>query len=122
MDAILERCAGLDVHQETVVACVLHVSLDRRPKKETKTFGTTTKELLKLQDWLLEFKCTDVAMESIGLYWKPVWNILEGDFSLILANAQRIKNVPGRKMNVSDTAWIAKLLRAGLINQALSLR
>jgi transposase len=118
MDAILERCAGLDVHQETVVACVLYGPLDRRPKKETKTFGTTTKELLQLQDWLQEFNCTDVAMESTGVYWKPVWNILEGDFKLILANAQRIKNVPGRKTDVSDAFWIAKLLRAGLIESS----
>lgn len=115
MDAILERVAGLDVHKETVVACVLYGSLDRRPKKETITFGTTVKELLKLQDWLVEHKVTDVAMESTGVYWKPVWNILEGEFTLILANAQRIKNVPGRKTDVSDAYWIAKLLRAGLV-------
>ena len=115
MDAILERVAGLDVHKETVVACVLYGQLDRRPKKETKTFGATVKELLKLQDWLVEHKVTDVAMESTGVYWKPVWNILESHFSLTLANAQRIKNVPGRKTDVSDANWIAKLLRAGLI-------
>jgi len=118
MDAILERCAGLDVHQETVVACVLFGKLDRRAKKETKTFGTTTKELLQLHDWLLTHQCTDIAMESTGVYWKPVWNILEGEFNLILANAQRIKNVPGRKTDVSDAAWIAKLLRAGLIESS----
>ncbi|MDC3426389.1 transposase, partial [Aquibacillus sp. 3ASR75-11] len=118
MDAILERCAGLDLHQETVVACVLHGSLDRRPKKETRTFGTTTKELLQLQDWLLEFQCTDIAMESTGVYWKPIWNILEDDFKLTLGNAQRIKNVPGRKTDVSDAFWIAKLLRAGLIESS----
>jgi transposase len=118
MDAILERCAGLDVHQETVVACILYGSLDRKPQKETKTFGTTTKELLQLQDWLLKHNCTDVAMESTGVYWKPVWNILEGDFNLVLANAQRIKNVPGRKTDISDAAWIAKLLRAGLIESS----
>lgn len=118
MDAILERVAGLDVHQETVVACVLYGPLDRRPKKETKTFGTTVKELLKLQDWLVEHKITDVAMESTGVFWKPVWNIFEGEFTLALANAQRIKNVPGRKTDVSDANWIAKLLRAGLIESS----
>lgn len=118
MDAILERCAGLDVHQETIVACALYGPLDRRPKKETKTFGTTTKELLELQDWLTELEITEVAMESTGVYWKPVWNILEGHFTLALANAQRIKNVPGRKTDVSDSLWIAKLLRAGLIDSS----
>ncbi|TYR75169.1 IS110 family transposase [Rossellomorea vietnamensis] len=118
MDAILERVAGLDVHQETVVACVLFGPLDRRAKKETKTFGTTVNELLELQDWLAKHKITDVAMESTGVFWKPVWNILEGEFTLILANAQRIKNVPGRKTDISDAAWIAKLLRAGLIESS----
>ncbi|MCJ7842491.1 IS110 family transposase [Lederbergia sp. NSJ-179] len=118
MDAILERVAGLDVHQETVVACALYGQLDRKPKKETKTFGTTVKELLKLQDWLAERNITNVAMESTGVYWKPVWNILEGHFTLTLANAQRIKNVPGRKTDVSDANWIAKLLRAGLVESS----
>lgn len=118
MDAILERCAGLDVHQETIVATVLYGPLDRKPKIETKTFGTTTKNLLQLLDWLSEFKCSHVAMESTGVYWKPVWNILEGHFELVLANAKRIKNVPGRKTDVKDSAWIAKLLRAGLIESS----
>lgn len=118
MDAILERVAGLDVHQETVVACAVYGPLDRNPKKETKTFGTTVKELLELQDWLADLKITDVAMESTGVFWKPVWNILEGEFTLVLANAQRIKNVPGRKTDISDAAWIAKLLRAGLIESS----
>ncbi|WP_335872518.1 IS110 family transposase [Bacillus sp. 2205SS5-2] len=118
MDPILERVAGLDIHQETVVACALYGCLDRNPKKETKTFGTTVNELLELQDWLAEHKITDVAMESTGVYWKPVWNILESHFNLILANAQRIKNVPGRKTDISDAAWIAKLLRAGLIESS----
>lgn len=118
MDAILERCAGLDVHQETVVACVLVGSLDRKPRQEIQTFGTTTKELLKLLDWLTEQECSHVAMESTGVYWKPVWNILEGSFTLVLANAQRIKNVPGRKTDVKDSVWIARLLRSGLIESS----
>lgn len=118
VEAILERCAGLDVHQETVVACVLYGPLDCKPKKQTKTFGTTTKELLHLLDWLTEFECTDVAMESTGVYWKPVWNILEGSFKLAIANAKKIKNVPGRKTDVKDAAWIAQLLRAGLIESS----
>lgn len=115
MDAILERCAGLDVHQETVVACVMYGPLDRKPKQETKTFSTTTKGLLELHDWLHQYECTHIAMESTGVYWKPVWNVLEGSFTLILANAKRIKNVPGRKTDVHDAAWIAQLLRCGLI-------
>ena len=115
MDAIIECCAGLDVHQETVVVCVLYGPLEEKPKKETKTFGTTTKELLALLDWLTQLGCTHVAMESTGVYWKPVWNILEGHFTLILANAQRIKNVPGRKTDVHDAHWIAQLARCGLI-------
>jgi transposase len=115
MDAILERCAGLDVHQETVVACVLAGSLDKKPKQEIKTFGTTTKELLHLHDWLLERECTHVAMESTGVYWKPVWNLMEDSFELILANPQRIKNVPGKKTDMKDAVWIAQLLRCGLI-------
>lgn len=115
MDAILERCAGLDVHQETVVACVMYGPLDRKPKQETKTFSTTTKGLLELHDWLHQYECTHIAMESTGVYWKPVWNVLEGSFTLVLANAKRIKNVPGRKTDVKDAAWIAQLLRCGLI-------
>jgi len=116
MDAILESCAGLDVHQETVVACILTGSLDQKPKKVVKTFSTTTTELLALAKWLEEFNCSHVAMESTGVYWKPVWNILEScSFKQLLANSQRIKNVPGRKTDVKDAEWIAQLLRSGLI-------
>lgn len=114
MDAILESCAGLDVHQQTVVACVLSGPLDQKPTKEVKTFSTTTTELLALAKWLEESKCSHVAMESTGIYWKPVWNLLEDSpFKLLLANAQRIKNVPGRKTDVKDSEWIAQLLRSG---------
>lgn len=116
MDAVLERCAGLDVHQESIVACVLFGPLDQKPKKEVKTFSTTTVELLALADWLEKHQCTHVAMESTGVYWKPVWNILEGySFNLILANAHRIKNTPGRKTDVKDAKWIAQLLRCSLV-------
>lgn len=119
MDAVLERCAGLDVHQETVVACVLHGSLYEKPIKEIKTFSTNTKELLLLADWLVECQVTHVAMESTGIYWKPIWNILECEsFELILANAQHIKNLPGRKTDVKDAEWIAQLLRSGLIERS----
>lgn len=115
MEAMIERCAGLDVHQKTVVACVLYGSLDKRPKKEIQTFTTTTSGLLELNDWLTSFQVTDAVMESTGVYWKPVWNILEDDFKLTLANAKHVKNVPGRKTDVKDAEWLAKLLRAGLI-------
>ena len=112
---MIERCAGLDVHQETVVACVLFGSLDKKPQKVIETFSTTTKGLLALNDWLTNHNVTDVVMESTGVYWKPVWNILEGHFHLVLANARNVKNVPGRKTDVKDAEWLAKLLRSGLI-------
>ncbi len=118
MEAMIERCAGLDVHQETVVACVLYGPLDRRPKKSIESFSTSTKGLLKLNDWLASLEITDVVMESTGVYWKPVWNILESDFRLTLANAKHVKNVPGRKTDVKDAEWLAKLLRSGLIESS----
>lgn len=119
MEALLESCAGLDVHQETIVACVLTGRTGRAsPKKEIRSFGSTTEELLKLNKWLRENKCAEVAMESTGVYWKPVWNILENDHKLLLANASRIKNVPGRKTDVKDAEWIARLLRSGLIESS----
>lgn len=117
MEAMIERCAGLDVHQETVVACVLFGSLDKKPNKEIQTFPTTTSGLLALSDWLSSHKITDAVMESTGVYWKPVWNVIECDFQLILANAQHVKNVPGRKTDVKDAEWLAKLLRSGLIEK-----
>ncbi|WP_394187205.1 IS110 family RNA-guided transposase [Metabacillus halosaccharovorans] len=115
MEAMIEKCAGLDVHQETVVACVLFGSLDQRPQKTVESFSTTTTGLLKLSDWLSSYHVTDVVMESTGVYWKPVWNVLESDFHLVLANAKHVKNVPGRKTDVKDAEWLAKLLRSGLI-------
>lgn len=119
MEAVLERCAGLDVHQETVVVCVLSGPLDQSPKSELRTFGTTTEELLALEDWLSDNQCSHVAMESTGVYWKPVWNILESfEFEMILANAYHIKNLPGRKTDMKDAEWIAKLLRCGLVESS----
>jgi len=118
LDAILERCAGLDVHQDNIVACLLFGPLDKRPSKEIVTFGTTTKELLRLKDWLEDQQCTHVAMESTGVYWKPVWNILEDTCKLTLANPARIKNVPGKKTDYNDAEWIARLHRSGLIEQS----
>ena len=119
MDAVLERCAGLDVHQETVVACVLYGDINKKPKKEIKTFSTTSNELFKLATWLEEHNCTHVAMESSGVFWKPVWNILESfSFDLVLANAHHIKNIPGKKTDIKDAEWIAQLLRCGLIESS----
>jgi transposase len=115
MEAIVERCCGLDVHQATVVACLLIGRADQRAKKEVRTFGTFTRDLLALRDWLREAGCTHVAMESTGVYWKPVYAVLEGDFELVVGNAHHIKNVPGRKTDVKDSEWIADLLRHGLI-------
>ncbi|GLB58518.1 IS110 family transposase [Cytobacillus sp. NCCP-133] len=115
MEAMIERCAGLDVHQETMVACVLFGRLDRKPEKTIETFETTTTDLLALSDWLSEREVTDMVMESTGVYWKPVWNILEDTFRLVLANARHVKNVPGRKTDVKDAEWLAQLLRCGLI-------
>jgi transposase len=115
MEAILERCCGLDVHRDTVVACLLFGTLDEKPKKEIRTFSTMSKGLHELFDWLHDTGCTHVAMESTGVYWKPVYHVLEGSVDISLANAQRIKNVPGRKTDICDAEWIAKLLRSGLI-------
>jgi transposase len=109
------RCCGLDVHKATVVACVRLV-IDGKTVKETRTFATTTAGLIALSEWLTETKCTQVAMEATGVYWKPVWHILsDEDFELVLANAAHIKNVPGRKSDVKDADWISNLLAHGLI-------
>jgi transposase len=114
MEVLHPRCAGLDVHKDTVVACVrLHEG--PAPLQEVETFGTTTKALLNLHDWLTSHGVTCVAMEATGVYWKPVWHVLEDSFELVLANAAHIKNVPGRKTDVNDATWIADLLAHGLI-------
>lgn len=115
MEAILENCCGLDVHRDTVVACLLTGHLEDRPKKEIRTFSTMSKGLHELAAWLHASSCTHVAMESTGVYWKPVYHVLEQSCEITLANAQRIKNVPGRKTDIADSEWIAKLLRSGLI-------
>jgi transposase len=115
MEVLHPRCCGLDVHKETVVACVRLV-IDGKAVKEIRTFSTTTAGLLELSEWLTKTNCTHVAMESTGVYWKPVWHILsDGDFELVLANAAHIKNVPGRKTDVKDADWISDLLGHGLI-------
>jgi transposase len=114
MDVMYARCAGLDVHKDTVVACVRLV-VDGKVEREVRTFGTTTQDLLALGDWLRERQCTHAAMESTGVYWKPVWHVLEESLTLVLANAMHIRNVPGRKTDVNDATWIADLLAHGLI-------
>lgn len=114
MEVVLDSCCGLDVHQATVVACVLVGS-----SKHVRTFATTTRALLELGEWLVELGCKQVAMEGTGVYWKPVYAVLEGHgFALIVANARHIKKVPGRKTDVSDAEWIAKLLRHGLLKSS----
>jgi transposase len=116
MEAIYSCVAGLDVHKMTVVACVRRLDGHGRVSKQVKTFGTMTQDLLELGDWLSHERVTHVAMESTGVYWKPVFHLLEGRFrELLLVNAQHIKNVPGRKSDVKDCEWIAQLLQCGLL-------
>ena len=115
MELLHRRCCGLDVHKETVVACLRLVS-DGKVTIEVRTFKTTTADLLHLSEWLAANGCTHVAMEATGVYWKPVWHILDdGEFELVLANAAHVKNVPGRKTDVNDAMWLAELLAHGLI-------
>lgn len=116
MEILYRRCAGLDVHKDTVVACARLVEGDAaRAQMETVTFGTTTRALLELSDWLTAREITHVVMESTGVYWKPVWHVLEGNFELVLGNAVYLRNVPGRKSDVADAAWLADLLAHGLV-------
>jgi len=119
MQALYRCCAGLDVHKDTVVACVRRLDEQGRAHEEVRTFGTMTGMLLALADWLLEAGVTHAAMESTGVYWKPIYHVLEGQFELLLVNAQHIKQVPGRKTDVKDCAWIAQLLQHGLLKSSL---
>jgi transposase len=118
MQTLVERGCGLDVHQATVVACLLQVRQDGRVQKQIRTFGSTTRELVSLREWLRTEGCTHVAMESTGVYWKPVYAILEGAFEIVVANAQQVKKVPGRKTDVKDAEWIADLLCHGLLRSS----
>jgi transposase len=118
METLVERGCGLDVHQATLVACLLTVRKDGKVQKQVRTFGTTTRELLSMREWLLSQGCTHVAMESTGVYWKPVYAILEGAFQIVVANAQHVKKIPGRKTDVKDAEWIADLLCHGLLRQS----
>lgn len=117
MQVLYPRCAGLDVHKDTVVACV-RVMEGGEIKTEVRTFKTMTSQLLELSDWLSDNGCTHVAMEASGVYWKCAWAVLSDDeFTLVLANAAHVKNVPGRKTDVNDATWLAELLAHGLISK-----
>ena len=115
MQMMIKRCAGLDVHQATVVACMLICEGRKRPRTEVRSFSTTTAALEELRDWLVAERVTHVGMESTGVYWLPVYAVLEGHFELIVGNARHIKHVPGRKTDVKDAEWIAELVCCGLI-------
>jgi transposase len=114
LEVIHPRCCGLDVHKETVVACVL-CATGSPPAKAVRTFGTTSAQIVALGDWLAEHQVSHVAMESTGVYWKPIWNLLEERFALLLVNAAHVKAVPGRKTDVRDAEWLADLLQHGLL-------
>ena len=111
-------CAGLDVHKRTVVVCVLKGALGKEVVSKTKSFGTTTPELMEMVEWLKGSEATHLAMEATGNYWMPIYNLLEGHFELIVANAAHMKAVPGRKSDVQDAEWIADLLRHGLLRSS----
>jgi len=115
MELLYPRCAGLDVHKDVVVACVRLAQADGKALQEVRSFATTTSELYKLEDWLNGHQVTHVVMEASGVYWKPVWHVLEESLELILANAQHVRNVPGRKSDVNDAMWLADLLAHGLV-------
>ncbi len=115
MEAIIERAAGLDVHQGSVVACVIIGAAGRRTSRETRTFGTMRRDLAALRDWLLEMGVTHVGMEATGIYWHPMRAALEDAFTVIVGNASHMRNVPGRKTDVKDAEWIADLVRHGLV-------
>src|ERR1700693_720564 len=118
MQTLVERGCGMDVHQATVVACLLIVLKNGKVQKQVRTFGTTTRELLSMREWLLSQGCNHGAMERTGVYWKPVYAITEGAFQIFVANAQLVKKVPGRKTDVKDAEWIADLLCHGLLRQS----
>jgi transposase len=115
MEILYERCCGLDVHKKLVVACLITPDATGQRTKQVRTFRTVVADLLALRDWLMAAGCTHVAMESTGVYWKPIYRLLEGDVTLLVVNAQHIKAVPGRKTDVRDAEWLADLLQHGLV-------
>ena len=114
MQVVYARCCGLDIHKATITACVL-IAEGKRKERQQLRCGTMTRDLLALADWLAEHGVTHVAMESTGVYWKPIWNLLEGSFELLLVNAQHFKAVPARKTDMRDCEWLADLLQHGLL-------
>ena len=116
MHVVYSHGCGLDVHKRSIPAYLLLSGSSSKGHQEIRRFGTTTRDLLELADWLQGHQVTHVAMESPGVYWKPVWNILEGQFEVVLVNAQHIKAVPGRKTDIKDCQWIAELLQHGLLH------
>ena len=118
MDIIYQRVAGLDLHKETIVAAVRCIGPAGKLQTDLRTFGTMTRELLELSDWLAAQGVTHVAMEATGVLWKPVWNILDGRFQWLLVNPRELKQVPGRKSDVKDAQWIAQLLQHGLLRSS----
>ena len=108
MEIVHRCCCGLDVHKKMIVACLIVLDAAGQRQKETRVFGSMTKDILALADWLTDAGCTHVAMESTGVSWKPIFNLLEGQFEVILANAQHLKAVPGHKTDIKDAEWIAE--------------
>lgn len=115
MEVVFDRCCGLDIHKKSIVACLALPGPRGTAATTVRTFGTMTADILALSDWLTGAGCTHVAMESTGVYWEPIWNLLEGRFTLLLVNPRHMKAVPGRKTDVTDAEWIASLLRHGLL-------
>jgi transposase len=118
MDVMYGCCCGVDVHKNSITACVLWAEAKGKSRQEKRMFGTFTRDLLAFSDWLRECGVTHVAMESTGVYWKPVWHILEGQFELLLANAQHVKAIPGKKTDRKDSAWLGELLQHGLLKSS----
>jgi len=113
---IVQRCAGLDLHKASITACVrIATAKDEEPYQQIRKFETTTRGLLRLRDWLAAFKVELLGMEATGVYWKPLYYVLEDDFECWLLNAEHMKNVPGRKTDVKDAEWICRLLEHGLL-------
>ena len=119
MEVLHEHVAGIDVHRKSLSVCVRHIGVDRRVRQEVRTFGTMTRDLLELRDWLQAEGATHVAMESTGVLWKPVYNLLEGRVEVLLVNARHVKQVEGRKTDVKDCQWLAQLLSCGLLRASL---
>src|ERR1700761_7032427 len=119
MQTLFQRVAGMDIHKDSIVVCVRITNAQGRVKELVRTFGTMTDDLLALFDWLVRCQVTQIAMESTGVLWKPVWNVLEGgSWKLLLVNPKELKHVPGRKSDVGDSQWIAHLLACGLLKSS----